>query len=181
MWGINAASLYHKGVTALAARYYLRSAASLGPRTRVWGRPWINNQGRLVVGDRVRLHSTVAPLQIDVGPDGELTIGDRVFINYGCSIGATLNIKIGARTLFGPHVIVMDNDFHTLDPDKREETPPSKPIVIGENVWLCARAIVLRGVTIGEGSVIGAGSVVARDIPPRVLAAGSPIKIIREL
>lgn len=181
MWGIDARSLYHHGVTALAARYYLRSAASLGPRTRLWGRPAIHNQGKLVIGDRVRLLSTPATLQIDVAPGAELTIGDRVFINYGCSIGATLNISIGARTLFGPHVIVMDNDFHTLDPDRRDETPPSKPIVIGENVWLCARAIVLRGVTIGEGSVIGAGSVVSRDIPPRVLAAGSPIKIIRSL
>ena len=181
MLGIDARSFYHHGVTALAARYYLRSAASLGPRTRVWGRPCINNQGKLVVGDRVRLLSTPATLQIDVAPGAELTIGDRVFINYGCSIGAMQSIRIGARTLFGPHVIVMDNDFHTLDPDRREEIPPSKPIVIGENVWLCARAIVLRGVTIGDGSVIGAGSVVSRDIPPRVLAAGSPIKILRSL
>jgi maltose O-acetyltransferase len=76
---------------------------------------------------------------------------------------------------------MMDNDFHSLEPEKRQVKPPSAPIILEENVWLGARVIVLRGVTIGKGSVIGAGSVVTKDIPPGVLAAGSPARVIRKL
>ena len=110
-----------------------------------------------------------------------MEIGESVFINYGCSIGATLLVRIGARTNLGPHVMIMDNDFHQLDPERRNEMPPSAPVVVGENVWLGARVIVLRGVTIGDGSVIGAGSVVAKDIPARSVAVGIPAKVIRSL
>jgi maltose O-acetyltransferase len=75
----------------------------------------------------------------------------------------------------------MDNDFHRLEPERRDERPLSAPIILEENVWLGARVIVLRGVTIGAGSAIGAGSVVTRDIPPRSLAVGAPAKVIRSL
>ncbi len=165
----------------LRARYHLHSAVALGPRVRVFGRPVIRNRGTLRVGDRVRLVSTIATLEIDVGPDGILEIGDRVFINYGCSIGATERIRIGSNCSIGTHVIMIDNDFHRLEPERRNELPSSKPIVLEENVWLGARVIVLRGVTIGAHSVVGAGSVVSRDIPPRVVAAGVPAKVLRAI
>ncbi len=173
--------IWNDGRAVLRARWYLRSGASVGPRVRVWGAPSISNQGTLIVGDRARLVSTMATLEIAVGPNGTLYIGERVFINYGCSIAATESIRIGARSTIGTHVIMMDNDFHRLEPERRDELPPSAPIVLGENVWLGARVIVLRGVTIGDGSAIGAGSVVARDIPPRAVAAGVPAKVIRML
>jgi maltose O-acetyltransferase len=76
---------------------------------------------------------------------------------------------------------MMDNDFHRLEPERRDEIPPSAPIVLEEGVWLGVRVIVLRGVTIGAGSVVGAGSIVVRDVPPRSLAAGAPAKVIRTL
>jgi len=75
----------------------------------------------------------------------------------------------------------MDNDFHRLEPERRNERPDSAPIILEDNVWLGARVIVLKGVTIGEGSVIGAGSVVTKDIPPRSLAVGMPAKVIKTL
>jgi maltose O-acetyltransferase len=75
----------------------------------------------------------------------------------------------------------MDNDFHRLEPERRLERPDSAPIILGENVWLGARVIVLSGVTISAGSVIGPGSVVTRDIPPRTVAAGVPARVIKEL
>jgi maltose O-acetyltransferase len=75
----------------------------------------------------------------------------------------------------------MDNDFHRLEPERRNERPESKPIVLEDNVWLGGRVIVLAGVTIGEDSVIGAGSVVTSDIPPKVIAAGVPARVIRGL
>ena len=79
------------------------------------------------------------------------------------------------------NVMIIDNDFHSLSPEQRDIQPPSKPITIGDNVWLGGHVIVLPGVTIGDGSVIGAGSVVTGDIPPRSLAVGTPAKVIRTL
>jgi acetyltransferase-like isoleucine patch superfamily enzyme len=148
---------------------------------RVWGRPAVSNLGTLRVGDRARLVSTIATLEIAVGAEGTLEIGESTFINYGCSLGVTELVRIGAGSSIGPHVIIMDNDFHRLEPERRNELPPSAPIVLEENVWLGARVTVLRGVTIGAGSVIGATSVVVHDIPPRSLAAGVPARVLRSL
>ncbi len=173
--------LLSDGRAVLAARYHLRSAERLGPRVRVWGKPLVSNHGRLLIGDRVRLVSTVAPIEIAVEGGAELEIGDRSFINYGCSFGATLRITIGARATIGTHVIMMDNDFHRLEPDRRDERPPSQPITLEQNVWLGARVIVLRGVTIGANTVVGAGSVVAGDLPAGVVAGGVPAKVLRTL
>ncbi len=77
--------------------------------------------------------------------------------------------------------MLMDNAYHTIDPCRRNEVPPTRPIVIGDEVWLGARVIVLPGATIGSQSVIGAGSVVSGDVPPRSLAAGVPCKVIRSI
>jgi acetyltransferase-like isoleucine patch superfamily enzyme len=163
------------------ARYYLRSAQALGPRVRLWGIPAISNQGQLLIGDRVRLASGISTLELSVGPGGTMQIGDRVLINHGCSIGATKLVRIGDRCNIGSQCILIDNAFHELDPDRRDYQPASAPVVLEDNVWLAARVIVLPGVTIGRNSVIGAGSVVTKDIPPDVLAAGIPAKVIRPL
>ncbi len=173
--------IWKDGRAVLRARFYLRSAAEVGPRVRVWGHPVITNDGILRVKDRARLVSTIATLEIGVGPQGTLTIGEGAFVNYGCSIAATQLITIGDACNIGPHVIMMDNDFHRMEPERRTEFPESAPIVLERNVWLGARAIILRGVTIGEGSVIGAGSVVAHDVPPRSVATGVPARVIRSL
>src|ERR1041384_2050595 len=162
----------------LRARYYFRSARSLGPRVRLWGVPFVNVRGTLLIGDRVRLASEVSKLEISVGPEGTLRIGDRVLINHGCSIGATKSISIGERCNIGSQSILIDNAFHELDPERRDQQPESAPLVLEDNVWLAARVIVLPGVTIGRNTVVGAGSVVTKDIPPNVLAAGIPAKVI---
>jgi len=165
----------------LRARYYLRSAQQLGPRVRLWGIPAVTNQGRLLLGDRVRLASTISTLELSVGPGGTLRIGDRVLINHGCSLGATELVSIGDRCNIGSQSIIIDNAFHELDPDRRDDRPDSAPVILEENVWLAARVIVLPGVTIGKNTVVGAGSVVTKDLPSDVLAAGIPAKVIRPL
>ncbi|HYP87394.1 MAG TPA: hypothetical protein VEQ59_04560, partial [Polyangiaceae bacterium] len=96
----------------LRARYYLRSAQQLGPRVRLWGIPAVTNQGRLLLGDRVRLASTISTLELSVGPGGTLRIGDRVLINHGCSLGATELVSIGDRCNIGSQSIIIDNAFH---------------------------------------------------------------------
>lgn len=163
------------------AAWYLRSATSVKSLARVWGRPSIRNSGQLVIGERFRLVSDIARTEIVSGPQGKVEIGDRVYINYGCSISAQELVRIGSDASIGTHCILMDNDFHSIHPALRNEMPPSQPIILEENVWLGSRVIVLHGVTIGRDSVIGAGSVVTRDIPPGCVAAGLPAKVIREI
>lgn len=177
----SARDLWHKSRAALRAQWRLRSATEVARTVRLSGRPVVSNLGTLIVRDRAQLVSTVATLELATGPDGTLDIGERTFVNYGCSLSAMELVRIGPRCQIGTYCILMDNDFHRLEPERRLERPESAPIVLEENVWLGARVIVTSGVTIGEGSVIGAGSVVTRDIPPRTLAAGVPARVIREL
>ncbi|MGE0766676.1 MAG: acyltransferase [Hyphomicrobiaceae bacterium] len=141
----------------------------------------ITNYGTMVVGERTRLISTAATLELYVEQGAALNIGAGSLVNYGCSIAATSLIRIGSRCNIGTHVIIMDNDYHELAPERRHIRPASAPIILEDDVWICARSIILRGVTIGWGSVIGAGSVVTRDIPPRSLAAGQPARVIRSI
>ena len=163
------------------ARWHLRGADQLGNRVRVWGKPAVTAAGTLRIGDRVRIFSVPARTELAVQGGATLDIGSETFINYGCSISAGELVRIGPRCNIGSHVIIMDNDFHSLDPDHRLDIPPSAPIILEENVWIGVRATVLRGVTIGAGSVVAAGSVVTKDVPPRTLVGGLPAKVIREL
>lgn len=174
-------SVWSDGWAVARAYWYLRGATQLGKKVRVWGRPSVQARGALIVRDRVRLVSTIATTELVAGPGGTLELGESAFINYGCSIAANLLVRIGPMCSLGTHVIIMDNDFHQIDPERRNERPESRPIILEENVWVGARAIILRGVTIGAGSVIAAGSVVTRNVPPRVVAAGMPARVIRTL
>ncbi len=164
----------------LRARYYFRHADSLGSRVRIFGKPAIHNWGEMRIGERVRIVSTIATTEL-VANGGTLEIGDRAYINYGCSISASKLVRIGPDCNIGTYAIIIDNDFHSLEPERRNERPESAPIILEENVWLGGRVIVLRGVTIGTGSVIGAGSVVTKNIPPRSLAVGVPAKVVKQL
>jgi acetyltransferase-like isoleucine patch superfamily enzyme len=173
--------VWSDGRAAMAARWYLRHADVVGARVRVRGRPVIKNWGRLEIGSRTQLVSTIATLELVAMEGGTLEIGERTLVNYGGSIAAAERVSIGARCLIGTHAIIIDNDFHRLEPERRLETPQSGPITIEDNVWIGARVIVLPGVVIGADSCIGAGSVVNADIPPRSLAVGVPARVIREL
>ena len=177
--GSQVVSALEDAAAVVRARYYFREAQALGPRVRLWGVPAVENQGQLLIGDRVRLASGISTLQISVGPHGTLRIGDRVLINHGCSIGATKLVSIGDRCNIGSQCILIDNAFHEIDPERRDQQPDSAPVILEDNVWLAARVIVLPGVTIGKNTVVGAGSVVTRDLPPDVLAAGVPARVLR--
>ncbi|MFZ0547945.1 MAG: acyltransferase [Candidatus Promineifilaceae bacterium] len=172
---------FEQGLAVLRAGWHFRSATKLGKKVRIWGKPVVQNWGELFIADRVRLVSTIATTEIVVAGGGCLEIGESTFINYGCSIAASKSVQIGPACNIGTYVIIMDNNFHRLEPERRQERPESIPICIEENVWLGARVIVLPGVRIGQGSVIGAGSVVTKDIPERVVAAGVPARIIKQL
>lgn len=119
------------------------------------------------------------PLYVDYGT--HITVGPGTFANYGLTALDAAPITIGADVQIGPHVQLL-TPTHPLDPgQRRAKLEAAEPIVIGDNVWLGGGAIVLPGVTIGANSVIGAGSVVTKDVPPDVVAMGNPAKVIRSL
>jgi maltose O-acetyltransferase len=161
----------------LNARWRLRGATSRGPRVTLRGRPKVVNQGRMTFGDRVRLDSTVATLELVALPGGHLEIGDNVFVNYGSSLVSSAHVRVGDGCLIGTHVMVMDCDFHRVE-DKAWDTT-GRPVVLEERVWLGNRSIVLKGVTIGHDAVVAAGSVVTKDVPPRTVVAGVPARVVR--
>jgi maltose O-acetyltransferase len=166
---------------AMWAQWSLRSATQVALTTRLRGRAIVSNHGTMRIGDRVQLVGTVASLELGCDEGATLEIGSRTFINYGTSISAYESVRIGQGCLIGTHCLIIDNEFHRLEPHRRLERPASRPVVIEANVWLGARVIVLPGVTIGAGSAVGAGSVVTKDIPGNCVAAGVPARVIRGL
>ena len=119
------------------------------------------------------------PLRCDYGCN--TFIGRRFYANFNLTILDCGRVTIGDEVLIGPNVSLFAAG-HPLDPDLRASGPEyGLPIVIKDRVWLGGGVIVNPGVTIGEGSVIGSGSVVTRDIPPGVLAAGNPCRVLRPL
>jgi galactoside O-acetyltransferase len=108
-------------------------------------------------------------------------LGDGVYANYNLTLVDDGNIFIGAHTMIGPNV-TLATAAHPIDPALRKKGMQyNKDVVLGENVWLGAGVIVLPGVHIGENSVIGAGSVVTKDIPANVVALGSPCRVLRPI
>ena len=117
------------------------------------------------------------PFYCDYGYN--IKIGERVFFNFNCIVLDVAQVVIGSRTMFGPNVQVY-TATHPLDHMERSSGKEyARPIVIGEDVWIGGSAVICPGVTIGDRSVIGAGSVVTKDIPADVIAAGNPCKVIR--
>lgn len=109
-----------------------------------------------------------------------ITIGEANWFSNNVSIVANQQISIGDRCAIGDLASIYDCDFHEINPATRyHSTGLTKPVIIGNNVWLGSRVIVLKGVTIGDNSVIAAGSVVTKPIPANCIAAGNPARVIR--
>jgi maltose O-acetyltransferase len=118
------------------------------------------------------------PFFCDYGSNIEL--GERVFFNFNCIVLDVCRVRIGDFTLFGPAVQIY-TPLHPLNAEARRLKEYGKPIDIGSDVWVGGGAIILAGVRIGSRAVIGAGSVVTRDVPDGVFAAGNPCRVVREI
>ncbi len=118
------------------------------------------------------------PFVCDYGTNIEL--GERVFFNFNCVVLDVCSVRIGSFTLFGPAVQIY-TATHPMDADLRRRQESGKPVIIGPDVWVGGGAIILPGVHVGSRAVIGAGSVVTRDIPDGVFAAGNPCRVIRDI
>ena len=119
------------------------------------------------------------PFYCDYGTN--MVIGENVFFNFNCIVLDVMQVTIGSRTLFGPNVQIYTATHPVNYKERASGLEFAKPVIIGEDAWIGGSAVICPGVTIGDRTVIGAGSVVTRDIPSDVFAAGNPCKIIRTL
>jgi len=120
----------------------------------------------------------IPPVYSDCGLN--LRLGRNVFVNQGCRLDDIGGIELGDDVMLGPGVRLISSG-HPLDPARRRRQVTAAPIVVGRNVWIGAGATVLQGVTIGDDAVVAAGSVVTGDVPPAVLVAGIPARIVRSV
>ncbi len=118
------------------------------------------------------------PFFCDYGSN--ILLGERVFFNFNCVVLDVCVVKVGDFTLFGPAVQIY-TATHPMNAELRRKQESGKPVSIGSDVWVGGGAIICPGVKIGSKSVIGAGSVVTRDIPAGMFAAGNPCRVIREI
>jgi len=118
------------------------------------------------------------PFFCDFG--SHITLGSRVYFNFNCVVLDVCPVRIGDFAFFGPAVQIY-TPLHPLDHAQRRTLEYGKPVTIGDDVWVGGGAIICPGVTVGSRTVIGAASVVTRDIPDGVLAAGNPCRVIRSL
>ncbi|MDB6146845.1 MAG: transferase hexapeptide repeat containing protein [Spartobacteria bacterium] len=145
----------------------------------------------LVFGNHV---SCYAGCSFSVGERGQCTVGDFTLLN-GALVMVEDRIEIGSHCLVSWNVGIADSDFHPLEPAQRlidaqalapyfKDRPPrpklkTAPVIIKDNVWIGMNATILKGVTIGENSVVAAGSVVTKSVPPNVVVAGNPAVVVK--
>ncbi len=148
--------------------------------------PYINGHGRIIVGNHVRLagkSSFTFGNRWKMEP--ELIIGDHTFIGHDCRFAVADSVLIGRFCLLAGGVTIADYDGHPVDPIRRRTEPASqeaiRPVVIGDDVWIGAGAVVLKGVTIGDRSIVAARAVVTRSVPADVVVAGNPARLVKHL
>ena len=110
----------------------------------------------------------------------DIRVGRNVFVNQNCTFYDLGGLDIADDVLIGPNVSLITSG-HPIDPSRRRDGVTARPIAIGRNVWIAAGATVIGGVTIGENSVVAAGSVVTRDVAPNTLVGGNPARVIRSI
>lgn len=179
---------WHRQRFLLVERGALREL-SLGPKVRFGVPVRSGGEGVLRIGTGCMLGYAPAPrlgsgeilLQPRVA-GAVIDIGAGVLFSNNVNLVAMERITIGDGCQIGDLVAIYDSDFHELSPATRNRSPgPSAPVSIGRNVWLGSRVLVLKGVSIGDNSVVGAGSVVTKSLPTNCVAAGVPARVIRSL
>lgn len=171
-----AGELYNAGDPEIQAdleatrAWLVRYNASLGARTKERAALLAERFGAVGEGVAVR-----PPFHCDYGFN--IRLGSGVFLNFGCVILDVVEVTIGDKTQIGPNVQILTAD-HPRDPAEREAGLEfGRPIRIGRNVWIGGGAILLPGITVGDDAVIGAGSVVTRDVPPGATVVGNPARV----
>jgi acetyltransferase-like isoleucine patch superfamily enzyme len=173
----------------------LRMVTANGPDVRFGATSRVLNAGdasRIVVGARTLVDGEL--LVHDYG--GRITIGESSYIGMGARVWSGDSVTIGDHVFVAHNVTITDTNSHQVDAEERaahyqrtvvegrpfeKGTIQTAPVVIGNHAWINFNVAILKGVTVGEGAIIGAGSVVTKDVPPFVLCAGNPAHVIRPL
>ena len=154
-------------------------------------------RSRLAIGLVFGQHcSCYAGCSFAIGVKGSCSVGDYTMLN-GVQVMAEERIEIGSYCMFSWNVGIADSDFHPIDPAQRridamalapfaENRPPrppigTAPVIIKDNVWVGMGAVILKGVTIGENSIVAAGAVVTKNVPPNTIVAGNPAQVVKTL
>ena len=156
--------------TALARGQALLAGCEVGQHVLVHGALsgalQVERRGRIVVGSRSVFVAGPFPSSLHVERAGQLEIGDDCYFNYGVRFEVHHRVRLGQRCMFGSYVQVND--------------APHRPVIIGDDVWVAHGAVIQPGVTIGDGAVISAGSVVTTDVPAGMLALGNPARMMSQ-
>ncbi|MBO4897409.1 MAG: acyltransferase [Clostridia bacterium] len=136
----------------------------------------MKKNSEITIGDRVFLHEKVKLSAWGTDKKAKLYIGSNSYIGDRTEIHAGESVTVGDGCVIAWDCNIMDRDYHKLE----SETEVYKPVTIGNHVWIGCRCLILKGVTIGDGAVVAAGSVVTRDVPAGALVGGNPAKIIKE-
>ncbi len=157
----------------------------VGSGLRIERLPYVRGHGRIRVGNHVHISGKLsAGFGTQLSQIPILCIGDHTFIGHGFSVRVASSVRIGAHCYLGPNIRIYDVDGHPQDYlERRANQPVGRssilPVTIEDDVWIGVDTIILKGVTIGARSIVGAGSVVTKSIPPDSLAIGNPAKVIR--
>jgi acetyltransferase-like isoleucine patch superfamily enzyme len=190
LWAfLTARSLYYFGMRVFLCEPLFKASCARygrGVRTDVYIH-FIQGKGDIILGDDVIVDGKCCfhfASRVSVRPT--LSIGDHSGVGHNCHFSVAKRIDIGRHCRIASDVWMFDSPGHPSDPEPRRlGRPPGdgdvRPIVVGDNVWIGGRSIIFPGVTIGEGSIVSAGSVVLGDIPPFTVVAGNPARRIASL
>lgn len=180
---------------AVVKKRFTRDSEILGERCTFMVTAKCQNTGvkqNISIGDHCTLGALFQALY-----GGKICVGSHTYIGPHTILQAKESIQIGENVIIANDVVIVDNNNHPVSPEQRLQMSrcedymtdelwswkyaESKPVVIEDNVWIGRDARILKGVRIGSGSIIGMGAVVTHDVPPRVIVAGNPAKIVKEL
>lgn len=175
---------------------FIKKNATIGENTRIFKEATIannlNDKSKIIIGNNCQLRGEL----LTFGHGGEIIIGDYTFIGERTKIWSAKKIVIGNRVLISHNVNIHDNNSHSLDANLRHEdyihistkgmllkenNLNEKEIIIGDDVWIGFNSTIMKGVRIGRGSIVGANTIVTKDIPEYVVCVGSPMRIIKYL
>tara|TARA_B100001057_G_C22832911_1_gene944115 strand:+ start:1456 stop:2106 length:651 start_codon:yes stop_codon:yes gene_type:complete len=188
-------NLYKGQLSLFFFKFIFNKRLILNKNIQCWGLVSIriHENSKVVIGKNCKIVSNInragitlfSKFKITALFNSRISIGNNVSFN-GTSISCrTTKIDIGDNTIIAPNVVIIDSDFHSLSPfEAREDNhdyEADKPVFIGRNVWIGMNSIILKGVSIGDNTVIAAGSIVTKNMPSNIVVAGNPAEKIRSL
>jgi acetyltransferase-like isoleucine patch superfamily enzyme len=180
-WLKRALTAYHK---LWAERFLVPQFDAVGPGLIVFGPRHVEVNGpRVRLGRDIHMmatHDNPIRFTVFAQPGGRIELGDYTIVLPGARLSSATSIRVGRNCMFATRSYVTDSDWHDLY-DRTAAPGGSAEVVLEDNVWIGDSAIVCKGVTIGENSVIGAGAVVASDVPKNSIAVGNPARVIKQL